>query len=287
MNRLFQLINTAFDTFEENWDSPRGQRRLGTMLVIAFLTALVFTELSRLDWLPAHIAEYIPQSHLMAIHFAFTLLLGLEVVSLILSLAHSVSTAVGKQFEILALILLRGVFKEISHLHEESLWQELYDVLLPISSSSIGALSVFIILGFYYREQKHKPIVTDGHDRISFITAKKLIALGLLFSFAGLIIWEIYDFIGQHHEIDPFESFYTILIFTDILIVLISLRYSASFHVSFRNSIFTVVTLFIRLALNAPPLPAALIAVATAVFAYAMTLAYNRFVPDLSPENSH
>ena len=48
-----------------------------------------------------------------------------------------------------------------------------------------------------------------------------------------------------------FETIYTVLIFADIALVLISQRYMPSFHAVFRNSGFVIGTLMMRLALSA------------------------------------
>jgi hypothetical protein len=78
-----------------------------------------------------------------------------------------------------------------------------------------------------------------------------------------------------------FEVSYTVLIFNDVLIVLISLRYSLTFNVVFRNSGFAVATVLIRLALAAPPYLNALLGLGAAFFALGLTFAYNMFTPVL------
>ncbi|MEZ4639415.1 MAG: hypothetical protein R2873_16120 [Caldilineaceae bacterium] len=67
----------------------------------------------------------------------------------------------------------------------------------------------------------------------------------------------------------------------DILIVFISLRYSDSYHVSFRNSGFAVATALVRLALIAPIIVGALMGVGVALFALGLSAAYNYFTPEL------
>ena len=77
-----------------------------------------------------------------------------------------------------------------------------------------------------------------------------------------------------------FAGFYTVLIFSDVLIVLVSLRFSTTYAVFFRNSGFTVATVFIRLALAAAPPWNAALGVGSALFALGLTMAYNRFPPE-------
>ncbi|NJL94075.1 MAG: hypothetical protein HC915_10260 [Anaerolineae bacterium] len=75
------------------------------------------------------------------------------------------------------------------------------------------------------------------------------------------------------------------LIFTDVLMVLISLRYGISFQVTFRNFGYAVVTVFIRLALIAPTLLAVLMGIGAALFALGLTVAYNLSGPAIIRES--
>jgi hypothetical protein len=66
----------------------------------------------------------------------------------------------------------------------------------------------------------------------------------------------------------------TVLIFSDVLILLISLRYSTNSAVVFRNAGFAASTVIIRLALTAPAFINVLLGVASVAFALALSLAY-------------
>jgi small-conductance mechanosensitive channel len=76
---------------------------------------------------------------------------------------------------------------------------------------------------------------------------------------------------GTAHT-DFFHEFYTLLILTDILVVLISQCFQPSFYSVFRNSGFALSTLIIRLALAAPPFYNVLLGLAAAIFAILLTL---------------
>ncbi len=284
MYPLFTRCGTLFDLFEKRWESPAGQKFLASFLVFFFLLAVTVIELNRRALLPPPLDHIFSRTHLAAIEQAFTLLLALEVVSLILSLVYSVSRSVGKQFEILSLILLRGTFKKISHFSEPLAWEQIESVLVPIVASAVSALLIFVILGFFYRLQTPHPLKMRVGDKGKFILAKKGIALTLLASFIVLAGYDLFGYFLLGHPENVFEMFYTLLIFSDVLIVLISLRYSSQYLVAFRNSGFAVATVLIRLALLAPTTIGALLGVGTALFALGITVAYNAFVPALCEE---
>ncbi len=273
-----------FDRIEEYWESPDGQKILASFLVAFFLVAVMVIELNRRALLPSPFDRVFSRTHLAAIEQAFNLLLALEVVSLILSLVHSVSRSVGKQFEIFSLILLRGTFKNISHFDEPLLWEQVESVMVPIVASAVSALLIFVILGFFYRLQKPHPLKMRVGDKSKFILAKKAIALTLLLCFFALGFYDVWGYFAFDHPENIFEMFYTLLIFSDVLIVLISLRYSSQYLVAFRNSGFAVATVLIRLALLAPTTIGAILGVGTALFALGITIAYNAFVPELCDE---
>lgn len=285
---MYSFLNrcgTWFDLFEERWESPEGQKFMATFLVFFFLLAVAVIELNRRALLPPPFDHIFSRTHLAAIEQAFNLLLALEVVSLILSLVHSVSRSVGKQFEILSLILLRGTFKKISHLGEPLVWAQVEAEIVPIVASAVGALLIFVILGFFYRLQKRHPLkVKQAGDKNKFILAKKIIALTLLVSFFAMGVYDVWSYFVFDHPENIFEMFYTLLIFSDVLIVLISLRYSSQYLVAFRNSGFAVATVLIRLALLAPTTIGAALGVGTALFALGITIAYNTFVPEVCDE---
>lgn len=243
----------------------------------------VLIELSRQGLLPSPFGEIIPRNHFAAVDLAFRFLLLVEVVSLVFVLADSVARSVGKQFELLSLILVRKAFLKFSALEEPIVWAEASDVLLRMVSDAGGALLVFVVVGFYYRVQRHQRITADEEEQDSFVQAKKVVALVLLFAFAALGVHSLQrQMAGQPYSF--FEVFYLLLIFSDVLIVLIAFRYSTSFRVLFRNSGFAISTVLIRLALTAPPYLDAAIGVGAALFALGISIAYHRFADDMAFE---
>ncbi len=225
---------------EKRWESPRTKRddrhaprrelRGGPRRSIEF---------RRLGQLPEALAARVPERHFYAVDVAFTLLLLLEVVSLIFSLSHSFSDSLGKQFEILSLILLRETFHGFKEFGEPIAWENVREGLLPMASDATGALLVFVLA------RRLLPRPRTGRSRLRPGRAARLRgdeeghrappvrrpprhrSRGRAPALTGLPTFSI------------FAGFYTVLIFSDILIVLVSLRYSTTYAVFFRNSGFT------------------------------------------------
>ncbi len=277
MTLFLRRGDRLFNALEHFWEDKRTERVAANLLIISFLGTLGLIELRRQGWLPQEFAAMLPSSHYYAIKIAFSMLLALEVVGLVFSLANSVSDSVGKQFEILSLILLRQSFEEFIYFREPLVWEEASKPVLHILSNAGGALVIFLLLGLYYQLQKHRPFTRNSLATTEFIASKKLVSLLLLLIFSGIVITDAYYYIANQPTYDFFAIFYTILVFSDVLLVLVSLRYSSNYQIVFRNSGFTVATVVVRLALTAPHYVNVLLGIGAIVFAIGVTVAYNRF----------
>lgn len=275
---IVESLRDLFDLLEQFWENRTTQRVAALFLVLTFLGTLVGVELSRNGLLPPRLAALFGTSHFHAVNLAFTLVLVMEVISLIFTLPCSVSKAVGKQIEILALILLRSAFKHLAQFPEPVVVESLSLPVLRLLADGGGALAIFAILGFYHNIQcDARPAIPDGASRYAFATAKKLVALSILGSFLVMGGYNLWLGINGGPMYEFFPAFYTLLIFSDILIVLIAQLYLPHFRAIFRNSGYAVATLLIRLALSAPPFLNALLGVTAAAFAVGLTLIYRHF----------
>ncbi|NLW80975.1 MAG: hypothetical protein GXY42_04800 [Desulfovibrionales bacterium] len=277
MDALFERVTYIFDPLHHFWEHERMLRRLALAIIFVFLASLAGIELNRRGLLPAALVPYTPVNHFHAVNLAFTLVLVLEVISLIFTLPCSFSKSVGKQFEILSLILLRDSFKELSAFAEPITVDANLTPVMHILGYGFGALAIFTLLGIYYRIQPdRKQDMGLPHDLFRFVAAKKGIALILLATFVILGLDNLHAMTRGLPHLDFFPVFYTLLIFTDILVVLISQCFRPSFHAVFRNSGYALSTLFIRLALAAPPMLDVALGIVAALFAIALTLSWTR-----------
>ncbi len=278
MSAIFNGVTRVFDPLNACWEKQRTQKIVTGALVVSFVTALVAIELSRQGLLPTFLQGRIPSNHYQAINIAFTFVLALEVVSLIFILPCSVSKSLGKQFEILALILIRSSFKEFAALPEPIAFTDQIDVLWRILADGGGAIAIFALLGLYTKLlEKSQETLPQGPIRDRFVTSKKSVALALLAIFTGMGLYNGWLLLNGGEFFHFFQHFYTVLIFSDILLVLIAQCFLPEFRGVFRNSGYALATLLIRLSLAAPAFYNVLIGLASALFAVALTLVYNYF----------
>ncbi|SDF44091.1 hypothetical protein [Desulfovibrio legallii] len=276
-----QPLTDAFDWLHVAWEHAATQRRVAFCILWVYLLALLGVELRRQGLLPPWLAAMTPASHFYAIHLAFTLILVLEVMGLILVIPSSLSQSMGKQFEILTLILLRNAFKELAHLPEPVSVVNGMQPVYNIAVSGAGALCVYLCLGLYRRmARRHPHFIQTPQLRMGYVLSKKLLALTLFCVFLVIGIRDFILFIRTGADQNFFETLYTVLIFADIALVLIAQRYMPAFHAVFRNSGFVIGTLLMRLALSASPLWSPAIGLFAALFVLALTWGTNYFTPD-------
>lgn len=283
MNRFYELSTTVFDPIHSCWEKPKTKQTVAVLQVLAFLLGILGIELNRRGLLPPFLARVTPSHHGYAINLAFTLVLAQEVVDLIFALPCSISKAVGKQFEILCLIMIRNSFKELVNFSEPFTLGPDPTPLYPIIADGVGAVLIFVGLGYYLRINKRSGggAVRKGAWLYPFVSMKKFLSLLLLLVFLGLAVSVAHDSIQKGSPQPFFDIFYTLLIFCDILIVLISHIYQPAFRYVFRNSGFALCTLVIRLALAAPPIMAPALGVIAIAVAIGLSLAYKAFSDEL------
>ncbi|MCG8683645.1 MAG: hypothetical protein MI892_02135 [Desulfobacterales bacterium] len=228
--------------------------------------------------LPPSLGSKLPTSHYMAINLAFLLVLVMEILGMILVLPGSMSRALGKQFEILALIFLRNAFKELSVLPEPISLNHHNEVLWHILSYGFGAIAIFALLGIFTVMQKNlDKALTPGPSLDRFIASKKSVALFMLVIFCAMGVYNVGLKAAGQEGFHFFQSFYTILIFSDILMVLLAQTFLPKFPAVFRNSGYALATLLIRLSLTAPAYLSVIIGLSSVILAVFLTLVYNKF----------
>jgi hypothetical protein len=275
-------VTRAYDLLDHTWHRLMHGRWLAIGLSTVFVGGIVLIELNRRGLLPPSLAAMLETRHFGAVVGAFWVLLVFEILALVFTLPQSVANSVGKQFELVSLIMLREAFLEFTAFGEPiDVAAHGYHSLFVVVSDLLAAFAVFVLIGVYYRLQHHQPITPDEREQASFIAAKKVIALALFGAFVVLAFAEGVLFLQHRQTFDFFADFFTILIFADVLVVLVSLAFTSGYHVVFRNSGFAAAAVIIRLALPAPPFVSPALAVGAALFAVALTAAYNFFAPTI------
>ena len=273
---LLDKTASLYDKLHEFWENPLVPRRIALGLTIAFIGSGIAIALNRMGVLPAPFDAMVPLTPFSAIRLAFAMILAVEVIELIAAIADSLSRAVAKQMEIMALILLRETFTDISLLGSQISLEHDGHMLMQISATAVGGLLLFVFRGLFAKWYKG---LAFNDNILTYINAKKCVALVLFLVFLGAGLYDVYGILVHGNRSIFFELFYTALIFTDILLVLVSQYFMPCFHATFRNSGYAVGTLIMRIALASPHWLGALLCVCAGLYLLALTYAGARFTP--------
>lgn len=258
MNKLLQNSGNYFDIFFNTKNVRKVELLILRVAVFAFLFHLFIIFLGN-NFL---YFKNLQHSYLKAIYTPFSFILFYEVFLLVIIIPKSISEFIGKQFEVITLITLRGFFHDIADLdlkhfvniNNPEFISLLYDLL-----ASLIMLSLTILYYKIYQNNHKSEVVNELNN---FINIKKLVSLSmiiilLLLSMSSFSIWCIDMLealkIKQNYP-NPNKVFYTdffsIMIFVDVLLLIISFIYHFSFFTIFRNASFIITTILIRMSLT-------------------------------------
>ena len=282
--RFLSYINSIYEKIKLFWESKINLYFISVFLVLTFIFSTLLSVLVINDYL--HLGGFNEnfRNPFFSIEIVFTLLLIIELFGLIFVLARSVANSVGKQFELLSLIFLRDGFKEFSHFGTNLEWSLIKDSFTNMMIYGFGAVIIFAIIGLNKSLQKHIKLTTTEEEQVQFIRLKKMLALMLLVAFLIVGFLDLKVLIETGSYLHSFHTFYTVLIFSDILIVLIALRFTFNYYKIFRYSAFVLATILIRVSLSVEPVYDVIIGVTASLFILALTITYNYFLRDV-PEN--
>ncbi|MFT7085949.1 MAG: hypothetical protein ACJAV5_001671 [Vicingaceae bacterium] len=286
-------INKVFEKFLSLKVKERSERVILSIAIISYLAHLILILLANYDII--HIESKLLKNPIAAIYTPFSFILLYEVYLLIFFLPKSISFYIGKQYEIITLIVIRRIFKDIGNLELTSKWfQSKSD--LQFTYDSVTSLALFLIIYFFYqnitkREDSNKETQhAQGENIQKFINLKKIIAILLVPILMLLAIYTFFDWtsttVGDYgngilafKNINNifFDEFFTILIIVDVLLLLSSFFYSDKFHKIIRNSGFIISTILIKISFSTEGIVNNAIIIGAVLFGFFILLIHNKF----------
>ena len=258
MNKLLQNSGNYFDIFFNAKNVRKVELLILRVAVFAFLLHLCIIFLGN-NFL---YFKNLQHSYLKAIYTPFSFILFYEVFLLVIIIPKSISEFIGKQFEVITLITLRGFFHDIADLdlkHFININNPEFVSLLYDLIASLIMLSLTILYYKIYQNNRKSEIVNELNN---FINIKKLVSLSmiiilLLLSISSFYVWGL-DMLEalklKQNYPNPntvfYADFFSIMIFVDVLLLIISFIYHFSFFTIFRNASFIITTILIRISLT-------------------------------------
>ncbi len=266
--------------------------------IISFLAHLIIIYLvnNQLITIPEGLNLF--ESPIAAIYTPFSFILIYEVYLLIFYLPRSITTYIGKQYEIITLIVIRRIFKDLANLELNSDWFDIKNDLNFTYDIITALLLFFMIYLFSLERQKlQTPNNSKSLEPLQieqFIAIKKSMASILVPIFIGIGLLTFGTWIFQHtpenlslalKDINSvfFDEFFAILIIVDVFLLLFSFFYTDQFHKVIRNSGFIISTILIRLSFSVDGLLNNCLIISSIGFGLLILWIHNRFENNIKP----
>ncbi len=289
---MVSALAGAFDRLYSHAHQVWLEHLIVKVSVAGFLVHLALVFLARTLPSPPSILAAVGKSYLSAIYTPFSFILFYEVLMLIAALPQSTTQSIAKQFEIVSLIVIRRFFKDIAEFADIGTLTQLSSVTIPVFLDVAAGLLMFLLVTIFVHASRRRttPEPVSGHsiELKKFIRRKKAIALGLTILLLSLAVYRLVIFgqevsqtigLGATTRLDTNAFFYSdvfsVMIFTDVLIVILSLVVSDSYELVFRNAAFVISTILIRLSLTVARPYGSLLAISGMVFGILTVLIYN------------
>lgn len=294
MSKVSDKLNIWYERFLSDETKEKAERATIFVAIIGFALHLLLYML--VDWEIIELNDYaqLLKNPIAAIYTPFTFILIFEVYLLIYYIPRSISTYISKQYEIITLILIRRVFKDMANLEFTENWfqnqgdlQFTYDIL--------ATLILFVLIFFFNRLNKRrisgkKLRGENPPSLVRFIRLKKTITLILVpvllvlaaYSFSHWIndhffsVGELVDSIKDVNKVF-FDDFFTLLILVDVFLLLFSFLITDKFHKVIRNSGFVISTTLIKLSFSTSGLLNTILVVSAVVFGLGILAIHNLF----------
>ncbi|DAC20079.1 MAG TPA: hypothetical protein D7H90_01070 [Candidatus Poseidoniales archaeon] len=227
--------------------------------ILGFLLHLLFCVLYDLSFIESSDLDSFIDSYLDALYTPFSIILAYEVYELIRAIPESFSNSIGKQFEVVTLLVVRDIFKNLADIGDA----DNVSIDADVAFIAMEAVAFVVLFGtaLYFRHQTSvakKPSQQDESVR-AFVQQKKHLACGLavvyifvaLYSFTTWLTGVVDGDTGLSRTVF-FSDFFTWLIVSDIVILLASYRHITDFPQLARNTGFILSTVIIRVGIGIP-----------------------------------
>ena len=290
MVKINKILQVLFDKLLSDKTRTQTEKVILNIALLSFFIHLAFIYLSKLDVINLTSSSELLNNPISAIYTPFSFILIYEVYLLIYYLPKSFTTYITKQYQIITLIIIRKLFKDLSALELTSDWFEIKGDL-QFTYDLIASLLLFFLIYLFQKQGKQKikqqinlqPVIEK------FVQKKRLIAVILvpLFFFMALntlIKWSTGITISSSEfpsleSINNlfFDQFFTVLILVDVILLLISFFYTDQFHKIIRNSGFIISTILIRMSFGVSGLINTILILVAVLFGLAILSIHNKY----------
>ncbi len=294
-------FESIYQTLLSEKTKKKSERIILVIAIASFLIHLLVIFLVDFKIISFSSTSDLLKNPIAAIYTPFSFILVYEVYLLIHYLPKSITTYISKQYEIISLIIIRRLFKDLSVLSLSSDWFEIkYD--LQFTYDIVASILLFFLIYLFYIQSKkrYRHVITEKsqvEDVAKFIKIKKILAAALvpvlflvaIYSFVSWAIGNLDTDINEKLSFKNinnifFDQFFTILIVVDVILLLFSFFHTDEFHKVIRNSGFIISTILIRLSFSVSGLLNTILIVSAIIFGLLILTIHNKFEQRIAME---
>jgi len=233
-----------------------------TLAIVSFIIHLIGIYLKKFGLLEIAAHPELFSSPIAAIYTPFSFILLYEAYLLVYYLPKSTSFYIGKQYEIITLIVIRRIFKDLSNLEFTEDWFQITGDL-QFTYDLLATIILFFLIFLFYRlnnkRSQQRKQVQDNQETEKFILRKKILSILLVPVFLVMAVYSLSAWVYRSFTLSEmvdtirdvnkvfFDEFFGVLILADVLLLLFSLFYINRFSLVIRNSGFVISTILIKL----------------------------------------
>jgi len=256
---MMKNVNLIFDTIFSKHSRGKFEKFILILAAMGFITHLMLIFLNSNGYIQLDIGGNLLKNPISALYTPFSFILVYEAFLLIYYLPSSFTVSVVKGYEIISLVLIRKIFKDVPLVDlSQDFFANPYNVQFIYDITGFVLVFFLIYLFKTTAGRPKKPKIDKKLEK--FITQKKAISILLVPVLLALASYSFYNWIGSlfidsSNDIDVnflfFVDFFTILILVDVLLLLISFRYTERYSQLIRNTGFIISTIMLRLSFTA------------------------------------
>lgn len=258
MNTIIFSLSNYFDTYFNSKNTRKIELIILRIAVFSFLLHLLLIFLGN-NFL---FFQHFQHSYLKAIYTPFSFILFYEVFLLIIIIPKSISEFIGKQFEVITLITLRSFFHDIAELDLKESFTIYNTDFISLIYDLCAAILMLSLTILYYKIYQNNGKSDTINQLNNFIQIKKMVSIGMILILLLLSVFSFYNWsydmllaieTGNNFPSSNavfYSDFFSIMIFVDVLLLIISFTYHFSFFTIFRNASFIITTILIRMSLT-------------------------------------
>jgi len=245
----------AYDRFFSERRKAAVEHGMVYLSIAGFAIHLVVVFFARTLENPATWVTAAGRNYLAALYTPFSFILFYEVLMLVWALPESTTDSIAKQYEIVSLIFVRGVFKAIADVQNISQIDK-PEAVLPILTDMSAGLGMFLLVTVFKAVARRRSRLDVIHEESGalkeYVAQKKAVALALMVVLLAIAAYHVWN-LGMEGLRVFYPDLFTVMIFTDVLVLLLSLLVSDRYELVFRNAAFIGSTIMIRASLTANP----------------------------------